>query len=208
MPAAGVLAVGGLLACFAGYRLFRLVLGLYGFIIGAVLTTGFMGGGTANAWTLVLAAVVGGLLGAGLMIAAYFLGVGLIGAGLGALGLNLVWARLASTPEPPPWLLALVAVLGALAALSMVRYVVIIGTALGGSWTMLVGALALTGEPSALKAASAGNVWVLYPLDPSPSHWWLPFAWIGLALVGALVQLMTSAKKKTLRAAMVGKKKA
>jgi hypothetical protein len=207
MPAAGVLAVGGLLACLAGYRLFRVVLGLYGFIIGAVLTTAFMGG-TSSTWTLVLSAVVGGILGAGLMIAAYFVGVGLIGAGLGALGLNITWHYLAGTPEPPPWLLALVAVIGALSALSMVRYVVIIGTALAGSWTTIVGVLALVGEPAALKAASAGNVWVLYPLDPSPIRWWLPLAWIGLALFGAIVQLAISSKKKTAPRAVVGKRKA
>jgi len=29
-PAAVILLVGGLLACFAGYRLFRFVLGVYG----------------------------------------------------------------------------------------------------------------------------------------------------------------------------------
>src|ERR1700730_6747247 len=38
-PAAVVLVVGGLLSCFAGYRLFRVVLGLYGFILGAAITT-------------------------------------------------------------------------------------------------------------------------------------------------------------------------
>ena len=42
-PTAAILAVGGLLACFAGYRLFRLVLGIYGFILGAMVTTSFMG---------------------------------------------------------------------------------------------------------------------------------------------------------------------
>ena len=42
-PAAAILTVGGLLACFAGYRLFRLVLGLYGFILGAIVTTSFIG---------------------------------------------------------------------------------------------------------------------------------------------------------------------
>ena len=50
MPAAGVLALGGFLACFAGHRLFRLLLGVYGFILGAMYTTTMMGG--ANTWTL------------------------------------------------------------------------------------------------------------------------------------------------------------
>src|SRR5437016_4480635 len=87
--AAVVLAAGGILACFAGYRLFRVVLGLYGFVIGAMVTSQLMG--TTNMWALVLAALVGGLVGAGLMIAAYFIGVGLVGAGLAATGLTMLW---------------------------------------------------------------------------------------------------------------------
>ena len=42
-PAAIVLLVGGLLACFAGYRLFRVVLAIYGFILGAMLASSMMG---------------------------------------------------------------------------------------------------------------------------------------------------------------------
>ena len=98
-PTAVVLALGGLLACFAGYRLFRLVLGVYGFILGAFITTSMMG--SANMWTLVLAAVVGGILGAILMIAAYFMGVGLVGAGLAALAVHVVWRVIAASRRRP-----------------------------------------------------------------------------------------------------------
>ena len=135
-PAALVLTVGGLISCFAGYRLFRVVLGLYGFFLGAMLTTSTMG--TSNMWYLVLAAVVGGLIGALLMVAAYFIGVGLIGAGLAALALNALW-RVVGGGDPPTLVLVLVCVLGALAALSVVRYVVVFGTAIAGAWTTIVG---------------------------------------------------------------------
>src|SRR3990172_8742963 len=87
--AAALFVAGGLLACFAGYRLFRLVLGLYGCLLGAFLIIGWMN--SPSMWTLIMAAVVGGVLGAVLMIAAYFIGVGLIGAGLSALALGLAW---------------------------------------------------------------------------------------------------------------------
>ena len=43
MPTAVVLTVGGLITCFAGYRLFRIVLGIFGFIIGAMVTTQVIG---------------------------------------------------------------------------------------------------------------------------------------------------------------------
>jgi hypothetical protein len=189
-PAAAVLALGGLLACFAGYRLFRLVLGMYGLIVGAMVTTSWMG--ASSTWTLVIAAVVGGILGAGLMIAAYFVGVGLIGAGLAALALNLGWRFVGG--EPPTLVLVIACVLGALGALSVVRYVVVAGTAIAGAWTAIVGSVALMGDRDALRAASAGDVWVFYPLDPLPDRWWYTVIWVALSVVGVVVQLATTNK--------------
>ncbi|HUF48950.1 MAG TPA: DUF4203 domain-containing protein [Vicinamibacterales bacterium] len=201
-PVAAVLVAGGLLACFAGYRLFRVVLGVYGFILGAAVTTSMLG--EAGMWALVLAAVVGGLVGATLMIAAYFVGVGLVGAGLAVLGLNLFWRLVGG--DPPTVVLVIVAVLGALGALSVARWVVIFGTALAGSWTALVGGLALGGDTDALRAASAGDVWVIYPLGPgAEGDWWMPALWFVLTCFGVLVQLKTTGKtgkrKKRPRAA-------
>ena len=185
---AAMLALGGLLACFAGFRLFRVVLGLYGFYFGAVIATQTMG--ASNTWGLVMAAIAGGFVGAILMIAAYFVGVGLVGAFLAALALNAAWRFVGG--EPPTFVLVIVCVLGALGALSVVRYVIVFGTALAGSWTLLVGALALAGNAAAQRAASAAEVWILYPLDPQPDRWWLLPAWLGLALLGAVVQLATT----------------
>jgi hypothetical protein len=189
VPAALVLTIGGLISCFAGYRLFRLVLGLYGFFLGAMLTTSAMG--TSNMWYLILAAVVGGIVGAVLMVAAYFLGVGLIGAGLAALALNAAW-RIGGLSDPPTLVLVLVCVLGALAALSVVRYVVVFGTAIAGAWTLIVGVLGLMGRTTTRAAAS--DVWILYPLDPMPGRWWILLLWLALALAGVVVQLSTTTK--------------
>lgn len=183
-----LLAVGGLLACFAGYRLFRFVLGLYGFLFGAFMATSIMG--TANMWALVVAALAGGVLGAVLMVAAYFMGVGLVGAGLSALALNLIWRFIGG--DPPTWLLVIVCVVGALAALSVVRWVVIFGTAIAGAWTIIVAALALMGDPAAVRAASTGDVWILYPLGQTGGQMWQVAAWFGLAVVGVIVQTVTS----------------
>src|SRR2546427_113429 len=53
---------GGALACFAGYRLFRIVLGIYGFVLGAMFASSMMGATSTGAQ--VVAAIVGGLIGA------------------------------------------------------------------------------------------------------------------------------------------------
>ncbi len=190
MPAAVLLAVSGLVACFGGYRLFRFVLGVYGFILGAMVTTSVMG--TTNSWALVLAAIVGGVVGAGLMIAAYFVGVGLVGAGLASLVVHMVWRVIGG--DPPTVLLVIVAVLGALGALSVARYVAVIGTALAGSWTLIVGGLALSGHKFSSLPVTPENIWVVYGAGPLPGSRWVIGTWVALALAGAVVQMTTTSK--------------
>jgi hypothetical protein len=191
IPTAIVLAVGGLITCFAGYRLFRIVLGFFGFILGIMIGTSMVG--SASTWTMIMAALVGGVLGAVLMVAAYFIGIGLIGAGLAVLGQHVIRAQVA-TGEPNTVVTVIVAVLGALAALSIVRYVAIFGTAIAGAWTFIIGGLAVLGDPKALVAASAGDVWVLYPWQPAQGEWWVLGFWVLLALAGIIVQLSTTTK--------------
>src|SRR3712207_6752687 len=120
-PAAAVLIVGGALSCFAGYRIFRIVLGIYGFIIGALLASSFMG--TEQRVWMVAAALAGGVIGALIMIFAYFIGVALLGAGIGALAANMIWA--AFEREPHVFMVVVFALSGALGALALQRYVII-----------------------------------------------------------------------------------
>ena len=179
-PAAIILVLGGLMSCFAGYRVFRVVLGFFGFVLGALLTSSVMGM-DQTAW-MIVAAVVGGIVGALILVAAYFVGVALIGAGVGALVVNLI--------------VILFAIAGALAALALQRYVIITATSFGGAWTTIVGALALVGDKLAVEAAARNNVWLAYPMNPAPGERWVIAAWLVLGLVGVIVQLSVTAKGK------------
>jgi hypothetical protein len=87
-------------------------------------------------------------------------------------------------------------VLGALGALSIARLVVIFGTALAGSWTAIIGGLALAGTGDTLRAAAAGDLWVVYPLGPIEGRWWLLVVWLVLTLAGVVVQMSTSRRRK------------
>ena len=184
-PAAAVLLAGGLLACFFGYRLFKVVLAVFGFIIGALAASSVFG--ATDTTPMVLAALVGGVAGAALLLAAYFVGVALVGAGIGALLVNLIWTQIDG--DPHPFVVILFSVAGAVMASWLQRYVIILGTAFGGAWTMLVGTLALMGYSGPLKAAAAGDVWVAYPLNPAPGLSWVPWAWFALGALGSLVQM-------------------
>lgn len=193
MPAAIVLIAGGLLTCVAGYRVFRVVLGIYGFILGALLASSFMG--YDQTLGMVVAAVVGGLIGAALLIVTYFVGVALIGAGVGAAVANAIWASLGR--EPGLLAVVLLAVAGALGALALQRYVIIVSTAFGGAWTALVGALALAGDRGAARAAERNDVWLVYPTNPAPGERWVMLVWLVAGTIGVLIQLGVTAKGRT-----------
>ena len=193
LPAAILLVLGGALSCFAGYRLFKIVLGIYGFVLGAMLASSAMG--ATNTTGMIVAALVGGVCGAALLMFAYFIGIALVGAGLGALVAHVAWSGV-RTGDPPAIAVIVLSVMGSIGAMFMQRYVIIVATAFGGAWTVIVGGLAAAGDRGAAKAASAGDVWILYPTSPAPGQKWVPVAWIILGLAGTAMQIGITGKKR------------
>jgi len=185
VPAAIALVLGGIVACFFGYRLFRVVLSIFGFILGGLMASSLVG--PSDTTWMIGAWVVGGLIGMGLLYAGYYVGVALSGAALGAVLSHLVFS---ASDQQPPFLIVLVAaIVGAIASMYLQRHVIIVFTAFGGAWTLIVGAMALLGNRAAQAAAAGGNVWVMYPLNPAPGQAWLPYAWVILGIIGAAAQL-------------------
>ena len=186
LPAAVVLILSGAVACFFGHRLFRIVLLIFGCLIGALAASSIFG--TSDTTPMLIAAAVGGIFGALILRAAYFVGVALVGAALGATIVHLALPAL-DKGEPGVWVVVLAAVAGAVAAVYLQRYVIIVGTAFLGSWTSLVGAMALVGDRTAMAAAATGDAWVVYPLDPAPGRTWVPIVWVVTGLIGTAVQM-------------------
>jgi hypothetical protein len=135
LPAALFLFLAGAVSCLAGYRLFKLVLGIYGFILGAGLASSAMG--ASNTVGMIAAALAGGIVGALILVFAYFIGIALVGAGLGALVLHFGWSYM--RPGDPPALAVIgMALVGAIGAMVLQRYVIVVSTAFGGAWTMIL----------------------------------------------------------------------
>jgi hypothetical protein len=195
LPVAILLVLGGALSCFAGYRLFKIVLGIYGFVLGAMLASSAMG--VTNTTGMIVASLVGGVCGALLLMFAYFIGIALVGAGLGAMIAHVAWSSV-RPGDPPAVAVVVLSVLGSIGAMFLQRYVIIVATAFGGAWTVIVGALAVAAERNvAAKAATATDVWILYPTSPAPGQAWVPAVWVVLGLIGTGVQLGITGRKKT-----------
>ena len=191
LPAEILLVLGGALTCFAGYRLFKIVLGIYGFIVGAMFASSMMG--ASNTTGMIVAALVGGVIGATILAFAYFIGTAIIGAGLGAMVAHVAWGSLRAD-DPPAVVVVILAIAGAIGAMFLRRYVIIVATAFGGAMTVIVGGLAVAGDRAASRT---GDVWILYPTSPAPGQTWVTIAWIVLGLIGTGVQLgMTGRKRK------------
>ena len=185
LPAAIVLLVCGAMACVAGFRLLRYVLAAFGFIIGGLAASSLLG--ASETAYMAGAFLLGGVAGGVIMVAAAFIGVALLGAGLGAAAVTLAWTQVPG--DPHPYVVILASVAGAWLATWLQRYVTIVGTAFGGAWALLVGALALAGDKGKLAAAAAGDVWVPYPMQPAPGQGWVPWVWLLVGVGGVLMQL-------------------
>lgn len=84
-----VAIIFGMMECYFGYRLFKIVMGITGFFVGvgiggtigvAIISNSGGGGGV-----VILLALIGGILGALIAVKVYFLGVFLFGLGIGIL---------------------------------------------------------------------------------------------------------------------------
>lgn len=195
LPVAIMFVAAGVLSCFLGQRLFRAVLTMYGFVLGALLGSSFLG--DASTWTLIAVVVGAGLAGALILSLAYFMGVALVGAGLAVALLHAIYGALGG--EVNPWFVVGVSVAGALAALLVQHYVIVTGTAFAGAWVLLVGVLTLMRQIPVNAASNEG--WITYPLNPIPGQRWVILAWVLLSIFGIAVQLGLMGRAKSLRSA-------
>jgi hypothetical protein len=180
-----VAIVAGAIKCFFGYPLFMFLLGLVGFIAGAALC-GVLGFAMSQQEMIALiAGVIGGLIGAGLVVAFYLIGIFLIGALLGGV---LAAAIGASGGGDPNLVVVLIAALvGGFLAVSIQQFMIIVVTAFGGSAMMVYGIgyftfdLPPVTELEPLLRAVTGHLFIL------------GLVWLLLGLFGMVVQYRISA---------------
>lgn len=166
----------GILFTFFGYRLFRVVLGIAGFLFGASLVGGLVLMFSGSILAAVLAGLAGGALFAVLSVFVYYLGVFFLGAYLGVVvgaailsifGLTLI-----------PWLFILLAVIGGVLGVIFHRFMIILATAFVGAWGVMLGISSLTFWGTSLYPYIMGAGWII------------------LGLAGFFVQYFVTGKKR------------
>jgi hypothetical protein len=178
-----LLVLVGVANCFLGYRIFKVVLGIFGFIVGATLAgTVGLEASSGNEFVGFVAGLIGGVAGAVLFAVLYFVGIILLGAGLAVMLTSTIGAQ--PQVHLPPIVLIIVAIVGALLALVLQKLIIILSTAFIGARMIVVGVLCLvfrmTPEVVVQHPQMLGRL--LLPVT---------FCWLALGIAGTTVQYLT-----------------
>lgn len=174
----------GLIECFFGYRILRFLLGVLGFIAGAVVA-GSLGYELSNGSELIsiISGIAGGVIGAFIMYTLYVVGVFAIGAALGFMIASYVFGIM--NTGPVTLVLVAAAAAGGILAAVFRKPMLILATAYGGSYAAVTGVSYLL-------------VKNFNPLDPEflnslgeDQLYRMAIIWFGLGVFGFVVQLMT-----------------
>ena len=127
-----------------------------------------------------ISGIVGGFIGAAIMVTIYFFGVFVIGALLGVLFREVLYSTFNITSDPA---ISLIFVLiGGVAALFLQKSMIIVSTSFAGAWSVVVGTTYFTTrsfDPTRIDIYSnfAGNLLYVVLL-----------CWISLGIAGLIVQ--------------------
>jgi hypothetical protein len=185
----------GVLYCFLGYRLLKLVIGLTGFLL-AGSTAAFIVGVLSYGHLMGMGAglLIGGICGAMALFFLYKTGVFC----LGTLGATLVAYNVLQGREEAwiLWAVAGLGLVGGFLALLIERPVMTLATAAIGAMLLTQSALAFARDQGWLERIPAGTAQLGEALPPLPYLSWGVFAtWALLAGLGAYVQF-TSGRAK------------
>lgn len=179
-----LLSLFGLLECFFGYRIFRIILLLFGFFIGGVL--GYSYGGAisnGNVAAAILVGFFGGIVGAGITVFLRFIGIFLIGAFLGLLCSSLLGMI---GLEIDVLFMIIMAIIGGVLCLVLDKLMIIVATSFGGAWLTVFG----------FACIILGNVGILWEVLIGSQAMYsvgalfitLNLTWITLGVIGILIQ--------------------
>jgi Domain of unknown function (DUF4203) len=185
-----VTIVIGIAFCFSGYRFFRVLIAIWGFLAGFLFTsqvfTAYSGGHFLASVVGLILAVIGGLIVAALAYYLYVAAVVILGASVGfwlGTGLLAVFGYSSSgTLALVVGVIFAVLLAWLTLALNLTQILIIISTSLGGSATIIAGVMLLLGRIP-LASLSSG---VIGAIIKGSLLWGL--ACLVLALIGMMAQ--------------------
>jgi hypothetical protein len=189
-PFAGFHILLGAVECFFGYRIYKLLLGILGLCAGWVAAYLLGLGLEQTEGVALLLGLLGGIIGAVLVVFLRHVGIFLLGGLLGG-AIAVILAVLHEGGVAPAFYLVL-ATTGGVVALAANRLIIIVSTSFLGAWHILIGLLHFSGERV--------NFWdhlLTFRTILGPGKTAALISWIALGIVGAVLQLRWIIKKES-----------
>ena len=178
----------GLAACFFGYRLLHILLGIAGFAAGWMVGSSVGAALAENVLWAIVGGLAGGVVGSVLFVILYVLGIFALGGFLGwLLGgfIASVWNH-----NLYPVLPAILAVCCGVTIMLFRRFILIAATSFIGAWGVLSGGLFLLSEDTNIPFDSQS----LQTADGRLSY--LLAIWLGIGLIGMAIQYIFTAPEE------------
>lgn len=171
----------GAAQCFFGYRLFKIIIGIIGFLGGGALAGSLSFFLSIEGTIAIIVGLVGGIIGAVTMLTFFYAGIFLIGTILGAIVGSLLCSI--AGVDPIPIVIVAASIISGIVALLIQKYMIIASTAFGGSWIIMTAvAYFIVGarHPAEIEHMlhSRGSLYFIILL-----------CWIALGIFGLLIQL-------------------
>lgn len=179
----------GIIICFFGYRIFRFVLAVAGFILGASFIAGVASTLTESPDTsvIIIAGVAGGLIAALSLLLLYSAGVFLLGALFGVVMLSVI--SLIFNLSTNLLIYIIPAIICGVLALVLKRFMIILITSLVGAWVIIVGVLyIIDNDMNPLNPEFITNITEI-------ETYRIIVSWIALSGLGFIVQYLIFPRK-------------
>ena len=184
------LIASGVVCCFLGYRLFRIILGVTGFLGGGVLVWTLAVGGEYSQVVVLASALLVGLGGAVAMFSLFYVGVFLFGCSLGLLTSTVLSSAFGT--EFGILLTSLFGLIAGLVTLLIRKGVMVTSTALTGSWAVLSGTSHFVDSVDLVRVFLEPNI----PRSQDNLYYGILILWLVLGASGLAVQLRWLRRKK------------
>jgi MFS family permease len=178
----------GIIQCFSGYRVFKFILVLTGFLTGGILAGFFASTIVQEKIIIILFGFIGGCIGAALMLLLYFVGLFLIGALTGSIMSFTVYTLTETSPQPAG--IIIMAVIMGIFALVFQKFMIIISTAFAGAWYIILGVSHFAVEQ--FDITRLDQLWK----TGGDTLYVTAACWLGLSIIGMIVQYRGSRGKK------------
>ena len=184
------LIASGVITCFWGYRLFKVVLGVTGFVTGGALAWTVLTDAGYGEMVTVLGSFLAAVLGCAAMFSLFFAGVFLFGCAMGLLMAIAILSLLGG--ELNVVSVSIFSIVSGLVTLWFRKAFVVASTALTGAWSVLAGVAYLVGDLDLVGALAEPEL-----LRTQGGLYYAVLAlWFLIGISGIAVQMRAQRKRK------------